>query len=97
MPPPVHYVFRAYRGAMKSDFKKQIQTYGAKRGVFSVVTVPRLKFLMIDGHGDPNTAQAYKDALTTLYPVAYKLKFFSKTELGQDYGCHALGSAVVVG
>ena len=86
MPPSGRYVLRAYRGAMKSDFKKQIQTYGAKRGVFSVVTVPRLTFLMIDGHGDPNTAQAYKDALTTLYPVAYKLKFFSKTELGQDYG-----------
>jgi hypothetical protein len=71
---------------MKSDFKKLIQTYTAKRGEFSVVTVPTLQFLMIDGHGDPNTAQSYKDALTTLYPVAYKLKFFSKIDLGQDYG-----------
>ncbi|TVU64794.1 hypothetical protein FQP90_06990 [Paenarthrobacter nitroguajacolicus] len=71
---------------MKSDFKKLIATYSAKHGQFSVVTVPTLQFLMIDGHGDPNTAQSYKDALTTLYPVAYKLKFFSKAELGQDYG-----------
>jgi hypothetical protein len=71
---------------MKSDFKKLIQTYTAKRGEFSMVTVPTLQFLMIDGHGDPNTAQSYKDALTTLYPVAYKLKFFSKMDLGQDYG-----------
>ncbi|MCT9869548.1 GyrI-like domain-containing protein [Paenarthrobacter aurescens] len=71
---------------MKSDFKKQIPSYSAKHARFSVVTVPTMQFLMIDGHGDPNTAQAYKDALTTLYPVAYKLKFFSKEELAKDYG-----------
>ncbi|WP_159700312.1 GyrI-like domain-containing protein [Arthrobacter sp. 18067] len=71
---------------MKSDFKKEIRTYSAKHGEFSVVTVPTMQFLMIDGHGNPGTAQAYKDALTTLYPVAYKLKFFSKNELGKDYG-----------
>lgn len=76
----------AYRGPMKSDFKKEIRTYSARHGEFSVVTVPTLQFLMIDGHGNPGTAQAYKDALTTLYPVAYKLKFFSKNELGKDYG-----------
>lgn len=76
----------AYRGGMKSDFKKLIPSYSAKHGEFSVVTVPPLQFLMIDGHGDPNSAQAYKDALTTLYPVAYKLKFFSKNELDKDYG-----------
>ncbi|MDR6988590.1 hypothetical protein J2Y66_003094 [Paenarthrobacter nitroguajacolicus] len=71
---------------MKIDFKKQVPSYSAKHGRFSIVTVPSLQFLMIDGHGDPNTSQAYRDALTTLYPVAYKLKFFSKNELGRDYG-----------
>ncbi len=74
-----------YREAMKSDFKKQIPSYTAKHGQFSVVTVPTLQFLMIDGHGDPNTAQTYRDSLATLYPVAYKLKFFSKSELSRDY------------
>jgi hypothetical protein len=44
-----------------------------------------MNFLMIDGHGDPNTAQAYKDALEALYGVAYKLKFISKKEKGMDY------------
>ncbi|MFE4195931.1 GyrI-like domain-containing protein [Paenarthrobacter sp. NPDC056912] len=70
---------------MKVDFKKQLETYRAKRGVFHVVTVPALQYLMIDGHGDPNTAREYKDALTTLYPVAYALKFISKNELERDY------------
>ncbi len=70
---------------MKVDLKKQIKTYSASHGRFSVVTVPALQFLMIDGHGDPNTSQDYKDALTTIYPVAYKMKFFSKQELVRDY------------
>lgn len=74
-----------YRSAMKSDFKKLIPSYTAKRGQFLVTTVPAMQYLMIDGHGDPNTAQSYRDALTSLYPVAYALKFLSKRELGQDY------------
>lgn len=69
----------------KVDFKKEIASYKAKNGTFAVLEVPDMHFLMIDGHGDPNTAQDYRDALETLYPVAYKLKFFSKQELGRDY------------
>lgn len=69
----------------KVDFKKQIASYTAPRGSFEVVTVPPMQFLMIDGHGDPNTSTAYADALAALYPVAYTLKFFSKRELSRDY------------
>ena len=71
---------------MKRDFKHEIPTYSARRGRFDVVTVPPLCFLMVDGHGDPNTAPAYRDALTSLYPLAYTLKFLSKNDLGRDYG-----------
>jgi hypothetical protein len=70
---------------VKVDFKKHISTYSASRGEFRVVTVPAMQFLMIDGHGDPNNAEAYGAALTTIYPVAYNLKFLSKGELGRDY------------
>jgi len=40
---------------------------------------------MIDGHGDPNTSPSFTHAVEALYPVAYKLKFASKRELGRDY------------
>ena len=43
-----------------------------------------MQFLMVDGHGDPNTAQEYQDALAALYAVAYKVKFNSKKS-GIDY------------
>lgn len=69
---------------MKADLKKRIAAYGARRGEFQVVDVPPLRYLAIDGHGDPNS-QAYADAVSTLFPVAYKLKFLSKRELERDY------------
>ena len=70
---------------MKVDLKKELASYRAPRGRFEVVTVPPLRYLAIDGEGDPNTAAAYRDALQTIYPVAYALKFFSKRTLDRDY------------
>ncbi|GAB2449949.1 GyrI-like domain-containing protein [Nocardioides hungaricus] len=70
---------------MKLDFKRSLDAYRARAGEFRVVRVPPLPFLMVDGHGDPNVAPAYADALATVYPVAYRLKFASKHELGRDY------------
>ena len=70
---------------MKVDLKQELHCYQARRGVFRVVAVPALQYLMIDGHGDPNTSPAYADALTALYPVAYALKLASKRQLDRDY------------
>lgn len=69
----------------KTDFKKTLDSYQAKQHQFRVVDVPVMQYLMIDGHGDPNTSPAYAEALATLYSVGYKLKFASKQDLGRDY------------
>lgn len=69
----------------KIDIKKSLDTYRAPRGAFRLVDVPDMQYLMIDGHGDPNTSPAYAGALAALYPVAYTLKFLSREELGRDY------------
>jgi hypothetical protein len=69
----------------KTDFKKSLDAYQAKRDQFGIVDVPDLQYLMVDGHGDPNTSPAYAEAIQALYPVAYKLKFASKRDLGRDY------------
>jgi len=63
----------------KIDLKKEwkeLYRPGTKQVVR--VDVPPLTYLMIDGRGDPNTVQEYKDAVETLYPVAYALKFMMK-------------------
>lgn len=71
---------------VKYDFKKEKKNfyYPSDKKV-SVVDVPRMSFLMIDGKGDPNTTQEYKDAMETLFPVSYKTKFISKKENNLDY------------
>ncbi|WP_309135008.1 GyrI-like domain-containing protein [Cellulomonas sp.] len=70
---------------MTVDLKREIPSYRARRGEIALVTVPPLQYLMVDGHGDPNTATEYEDALRTLYPVAYALKFLSRRELGREH------------
>ncbi|ACU34656.1 GyrI-like domain-containing protein [Actinosynnema pretiosum subsp. pretiosum] len=70
--------------ADKVDFKRTVPSYTAKRDVPELVEVPDLRYLAVDGAGDPNT-DAYADAVSALYPVAYRLKFTSKGDLGRDY------------
>jgi hypothetical protein len=53
----------------KADLKKSLDAYQAKTGQFRIVDVPDLQYLMIDGHGDPNTP-AFAEAVEALYPVA---------------------------
>jgi hypothetical protein len=69
----------------KTDFKKTLDAYVAQRDRFRIVDVPDMQYLMIDGHGDPNTSPAFAESVEALYPVAYKLKFASKRDLGRDY------------
>jgi len=69
---------------MKVDFKKTIAAYKAKKNAFSIVNVPPLQYLMIDGHGAPGSAE-HMEAIQALYPIAYTLKFMSKIDLSKDY------------
>jgi hypothetical protein len=71
--------------AEKIDFKKTLDAYRAQQGRFRLVEVPDMRYLMIDGHGDPSTAPAFTEAIEALYPAAYKLKFASRRGLGRDY------------
>lgn len=69
----------------KVDFKKTLKQYYVPPKEFVIVDVPEMKFVMVDGHGDPNTAGEYQDAVEALYAVAYKIKFISKKTLEKDY------------
>jgi hypothetical protein len=70
---------------VKVDFKRTLDGYQARRGEFRVLDLPATRYLAIDGYGDPNTSPAYAEAVATLYPVAYALKFASRAALGHDY------------
>jgi hypothetical protein len=74
-------------GTMKIDYKRELRELYAPGGEPAIVDVPELAYLMIDGHGDPNTATAFSDAIEALYAVAYTAKFTVKrAPEGVDYG-----------
>lgn len=72
----------------KIDYKKELkQLYKPSPKSIEIVDVPKMNFLMVDGQGDPNTAQDYKDAIEVLYNVSYALKFMiKKSSMEIDYG-----------
>jgi hypothetical protein len=70
----------------KIDLKKENKEFYYPSTLdVSVVDMPEMKFLMIDGQGDPNTSEEYQNAMETIFPVSYKTKFISKKEKSQDY------------
>ena len=69
----------------KIDFKKKFkELYQPSAKEVVVIEVPEMQFLMIDGMGSPGDSQEYSDAMTALFPVAFKTKFLSKAK-GRDY------------
>jgi len=70
----------------KVDLKRELRhLYGPSYRSPVIVDVPEMNFLMVDGKGDPNTSQEYKDAVEALYAVSYALKFMVKRREGVDY------------
>ncbi|MDW5548745.1 GyrI-like domain-containing protein [Methanosarcina sp.] len=68
------------------DLKKENkELYNPSAKEVSIVDVPEMSFLMIDGEGDPNISQEYQDSIEALFSVSYKVKFISKKENSQDY------------
>ncbi len=72
----------------KIDFKKEMKhLYQPSAKEVVQVDVPSANYLMIDGEGDPNTSQAYADAIEVLFTVSYAVKFMiKKGALAIDYG-----------
>lgn len=69
----------------KVDFRKEQPTlFAPPADDFVLIKVPKLRYVKVDGKGDPNKAPAYADAVQWLYAVSYWMKSLSK-EAGQDY------------
>jgi hypothetical protein len=62
----------------KIDLRKELKHLYNPAKKFVIVNVPPMNFLKIDGAGDPNTSQAYQDAIQTLFSLSYTLKFMIK-------------------
>ena len=70
----------------KIDLKKELkQLYNPSTKEVTIINVPDMNFLMVDGEGAPASPE-YVASLEELYPVAYALKFKVKKDKGIDYG-----------
>jgi hypothetical protein len=71
----------------KLDYKKEFpDLYNPKQKEIHILTIPTMQFYMVDGKGDPNTAQMFKDAVSTLYACAFTLKMgYKKQHPTKDY------------
>lgn len=64
------------------DIKRERRDlYAPKPGSFEIVDVPEMGFLMVDGHGDPNTSAAYREAVEGLYTASYAIRAAAKKTL----------------
>jgi len=65
---------------MKRDYKKILRDlYLPRAHMPTIVTVPKLNYLMVSGAGLPRE-EPFTLAARTLYPVAYRVKFMIKAE-----------------
>lgn len=63
----------------KIDFKKELSDlYKASAKTIAEVDVTAMRYLMLDGQGDPGTTPAYAEAVEALFSVSYTAKFMVK-------------------
>ena len=58
----------------KLDYKKVYKDLYLPKTKPSVIDVPEMIFIMVDGKGDPNTSEAYKTAMEILYGLSFGIK-----------------------
>jgi hypothetical protein len=67
------------------DMKKTLKhLYKPSAKTVSVVDVPPMPYLMIDGSGNPNTSPRYQDAVVALYSLSYAIRAIRK-DAGEKY------------
>ena len=69
----------------KVDFKKSLKEFYSAKGEAKLVEVPAMKYLQVDGVGDPNTSKDFQNAIECLYGIAYTLKFEMKKDQPDGY------------
>ncbi len=58
----------------KFDYKKEYKDLYMPKTKPSIIEVPEMIFIMVDGKGNPNTCEEYKNAMEVLYGLSYSIK-----------------------
>jgi len=74
----------------KIDLKKELKAfYNPTAKEVTLIEVPKMNFIMIDGQGAPESPQ-FAQSIQALYPIAYTIKFDKKKAGGPDFTVMAL-------
>jgi hypothetical protein len=69
----------------KIDLKKELKAfYNPTAKEVTLIEVPKMNFIMIDGQGAPESPQ-FAQSIQALYPIAYTIKFDKKKAGGPDF------------
>jgi len=61
------------------DFKKEYKELYQPGNKPNIIDVPKMRFIMVEGKGDPNTSGFYKKAVEVLYGLSYSIKMSKKS------------------
>jgi hypothetical protein len=70
----------------KIDYTSALRHLYRAREEPDLVEVPPMRFLMIDGQGEPDASATFTEAVEALFAVAYAVKFQVRAEAGIDFG-----------
>lgn len=72
----------------KKDLSKEMQKlYFPSDKEPVIVKVPKMRFLMVDGQGNPNESKEFQEAIGALYSIAFTAKFTLKKKAKEkDFG-----------
>jgi len=74
----------------KIDLKKELKAfYNPTQKEVTLIDIPKMHFIMIDGQGAPESEQ-FAEAIQAMYPIAYTIKFNKKNAGGPDFTVMAL-------
>lgn len=64
---------------MAFDFKKEYKELYLPGKKPVIVEVPEMKFIMVQGNGNPNNSPAYQNAMNVLYGLSYSIKMSKRS------------------
>jgi hypothetical protein len=74
----------------KIELKKELKAfYNPTAKDVTLIEVPKMNFIMIDGKGAPESEQ-FAGSIQALYPIAYTIKFDKKKVTGTDFTVMAM-------
>jgi hypothetical protein len=63
---------------MAEDFRKQLKPYFSAKSEPVLIRIPAIKYLYVEGKGDPAKGREFQQAISALYTLIYTLKFSLK-------------------